>query len=220
MSQDLKIISDIKKLITPITELNGFEIVRIKLLSAGNRKTLQIMAELPDGTMNIESCEKLSREYSLMLDVNEMIHEEYTLEVSSPGIDRPLTRKKDFIRWRGFETLVQLKEKKENRLKIKGLLKDVISEENNEDFQFIIADQVSKKDFTIDFLEITSARLTLSDELLNATKKGASLHGFSYDEPEAVNKSVSKLEQPTVKNKKMLKKTVNPKKIDDLEIVS
>ena len=87
----------------------GFEIVRVRFgLQDGH--TLQIMAERPDGTMCVADCEELSRTISALLDVEDPIPGEYNLEISSPGIDRPLTRPKDFERWSGFEAKIELTE--------------------------------------------------------------------------------------------------------------
>ena len=88
----------IEAMITPLVESMGYEIVRVRIIGSGS-PTLQIMAERPDGTMPIEGCEEVSRAISAALDVEDPISGKYTLEVSSPGIDRPLTREKDFETW-------------------------------------------------------------------------------------------------------------------------
>ena len=87
-------------LIAPIVATMGFELVRLRFTGSAH-KTLQIMAERPDGTMNVDDCAELSRAISEMLDREDPIAEDYDLEVSSPGIDRPLTRPKDYARWAG-----------------------------------------------------------------------------------------------------------------------
>lgn len=94
-------------LIAPIAEREGFELVRVRLTGSGH-KTLQVMAERPDGSMNVDDCARLSRAISEMLDVEDPIAEDYDLEVSSPGIDRPLTRPRDFVRYAGHKAKIEL----------------------------------------------------------------------------------------------------------------
>src|SRR5690242_21304140 len=89
----------------------------------GRRKTLQVMAERADGTMNVEDCAQLSRALSAFLDREDPLEGEYVLEVSSPGIDRPLTRLTDFSRWSGHEAKLELAAPDANgRKRFKGLL--------------------------------------------------------------------------------------------------
>ncbi len=98
---------EIKDLIKPIAETLGYELVRVRI--TGNaHKTLQVMAEKPDGTMLVDDCAALSRAISDMLDVTDPIAEDYDLEVSSPGIDRPLTRPKDFALYVGHKAKIEL----------------------------------------------------------------------------------------------------------------
>ena len=83
------------EIITPVIEGLGFELVRVRLMG-GNTKTLQIMADRPEGGIDVDDCGKISTAVSAVLDVEDPIDDQYNLEVSSPGIDRPLTRLKDF----------------------------------------------------------------------------------------------------------------------------
>jgi ribosome maturation factor RimP len=99
--------SQLEQIIEPVVEAAGYKLVRLRLLG-GKSKTLQIMAERPDGTMNVEGCAELSRALSEFLDAEDPIEGEYHLEVSSPGIDRPLTRLADFARWAGHEAKLEL----------------------------------------------------------------------------------------------------------------
>ncbi len=99
------------ELISPSAEGMGYEIVRLRLMGAGGRDapvTLQIMAEKPDGTMEIDDCAELSHAVSAILDVEDPIDKEYSLEVSSPGIDRPLTRAKDFAEYAGHRAKIEM----------------------------------------------------------------------------------------------------------------
>ena len=95
------------ELIAPIVSTMGFELVRVRLTGI-THKTLQVMAERPDGTMNVDDCAELSRAISAMLDEKDPIAEDYDLEVSSPGIDRPLTRPKDFAAYVGHKAKIEL----------------------------------------------------------------------------------------------------------------
>lgn len=95
-------------IIAPAVEAAGYRLVRLRL-RGGKRKTLQVMAERADGTMNVEDCAQLSRALSAFLEREDRIEGEYVLEVSSPGIDRPLTRLMDFARWAGHEAKLELK---------------------------------------------------------------------------------------------------------------
>ena len=90
-------------IITPVIEDMGFELVRVRLMG-GETKTLQIMADKPDGGIEVDDCARISTAVSATLDVEDPIEDAYTLEVSSPGIDRPLTRLKDFDAWEGLRS--------------------------------------------------------------------------------------------------------------------
>ena len=99
----------IAHIVEPVATDLGYELVRVRV-SGLNGMTVQIMAERPDGTMTVEDCELLSRNISPALDVADPINREYQLEVSSPGIDRPLTRAKDFEIWAGHEAKVEMEQ--------------------------------------------------------------------------------------------------------------
>src|SRR5213083_1352816 len=94
----------VAELVEPVLESMGFRLVRVKLSGT----TLQIMAERPDGTFSIDDCEKFSRAISPMLDVADIVSTRYQLEISSPGIDRPLVRSEDFERWAGHEARIEM----------------------------------------------------------------------------------------------------------------
>jgi len=100
-------LSQLEPIIAPAVEAAGYRLVRLRLMG-GKRKTLQVMAERADGTMNVEDCAQLSRALSAFLEREDPIEGEYVLEVSSPGIDRPLTRLTDFARWAGHEAKFEL----------------------------------------------------------------------------------------------------------------
>jgi ribosome maturation factor RimP len=99
--------SFLEPIIAPAIEAAGYRLVRLRLMG-GKRKTLQVMAERADGLMDVDDCAKLSRALSDFLDREDPIEGDYVLEVSSPGIDRPLTRLMDFARWSGHEAKLEL----------------------------------------------------------------------------------------------------------------
>jgi ribosome maturation factor RimP len=108
-------------IIEPVLADLGYRLVRVRLLGM-NGLTLQIMAERPDGTMTVEDCEAVSRAVSPVLDVEDPVDKAYHLEVSSPGIDRPLARRSDFDRWAGFEAKIELSVPVEGRKRFRGWL--------------------------------------------------------------------------------------------------
>jgi ribosome maturation factor RimP len=138
--------------------------VRLRLMG-GQTRRLQIMAERPDGTMDVEDCARLSRACSQVLDAMDPIKGEYLLEVSTPGIDRPLTRLKDFETYEGLEIRMELDRLAENRKRFRGKLAGV--EDGN-----IGIDLEDEPDTTVyvPFAWIVEAKLVLSDDLL---KRGA-----------------------------------------------
>lgn len=148
---------ELQAIIEPVADAMGFEIVRISF-GGGRRPILQIMAERPDGTMTVEDCTRLSREVSVVLDVENPVPGEYMLEVSSPGIDRPLTRLKDFERYVGFDAKLELYEPVNGQRRWRGVLAGV------ENDQIVLADQNEK--YLFGFSEIRKAKLLLTDALL------------------------------------------------------
>ena len=152
------------EILDPIAEAAGYELVRLRLMGGNEQRRLQIMAERPDGEMNVEDCAILSRAVSEVLDAADPISGEYTLEVSSPGVDRPLTRLKDFEAWEGFEARIELDRVAEGRKRFKGVLAGIEDDS--------VALNLENDDHTtlIPFAWITDAKLVLSDELM---KRGA-----------------------------------------------
>lgn len=152
------------EMLDPVAEAAGYEIVRLRLMG-GQTRRLQIMAERPDGTMDVEDCARLSRAVSAVLDAADPIKGEYLLEVSTPGIDRPLTRLKDFATYEGMEVRLELDRLAEGRKRFRGKLAGV--EDGN-----VGIDQEEEADVTVyvPFAWIIEAKLVLSDELL---KRGA-----------------------------------------------
>tara|TARA_R110000868_G_scaffold326016_12_gene586931 strand:+ start:212 stop:736 length:525 start_codon:yes stop_codon:yes gene_type:complete len=156
-------IAALTALIEPEAKALGFDLVRIKLFGSGDDRTLQIMAERPETKqLVIEDCAALSRRLSDLLDEVDPIEEAYRLEVSSPGIDRPLTRLHDFVEWGGFEARITVTEAIEGRKTFKGVLGGV----EGEDIQFR---DTKAGDVVIPFGLIDGAKLVLTDALISAT---------------------------------------------------
>lgn len=150
-------------IVQPVIEDLGYELVRIRLMS-GKSTTLQIMAERPEGGIEVDDCSKISTEVSAILDVEDPIEAEYALEVSSPGIDRPLTRLKDFAAWAGFETKIETIDLIDGQRRFKGILRGV---EGNE----VLID-IQQGTIGLEFEWLADAKLVLSDELVAASLKG------------------------------------------------
>jgi ribosome maturation factor RimP len=112
-------------LLDPVAEAAGFGIVRLRLMGGDRARRLQIMAERDDGTMLVEDCAQLARALNPVLDAADPVAGDYTLEVSSPGIDRPLTRLRDFETYEGFEARLELDRLAEGRKRFKGELAGV-----------------------------------------------------------------------------------------------
>ena len=153
--------SQITAIIEATVESLGYELVRVTY-GGGRKPTLQIMAERPDGTMGVEDCAKLSREVSLLLDVEDPLQGEYLLEVSSPGVDRPLTRAKDFERWVGFEVKIEMAETIDDRRRYRGRM---VSFDGDK-----IGLKMDDGDVTLAYAEVSKAKLILTDELLAAVQ--------------------------------------------------
>lgn len=164
----------IADIIAPSVESMGFRLVRVRLMS-GRVATLQIMAERPDGGMEVEDCAQLSRRLSAVLDVEDPIAGEYTLEVSSPGIDRPLTRPEDFERWAGWTARLETEALIDGRKRFKGELRGV------EDGEILIEIEPDKV-IGLQFDWLADARLVLTDELIAESLKARKAQGFDPGE--------------------------------------
>jgi ribosome maturation factor RimP len=156
-------ISELTALIAPEVEALGFDLVRVKLFGSGDERTLQIMAERPETRqLVIDDCMAISRRLSDLLDETDPIEEAYRLEVSSPGIDRPLTRLHDFTDWAGHEARITVIEAIGGRKTFKGLLVRLEGEN-------IYFKDAKVGDVVIPFGQIDGAKLVLTDALISAT---------------------------------------------------
>jgi ribosome maturation factor RimP len=157
----------IARMIEPVIVGHGYRLVRVKL-SALNGMTLQIMAERPDGTMTVDDCEVLSRDLSPLLDVEDPIDREYHLEVSSPGIDRPLVRLGDFDRWSGHQVKIELARPIDGRRRFKGTLAG-----REGDTVKLALEASAKREqpdvVSLGVADIEEARLVLTDQLIRET---------------------------------------------------
>ena len=152
------------ELLDPVAEAAGYEIVRLRLMGGEHARRLQIMAETPDGEMIVEDCAKLSRAISEVMDAADPISGEYTLEVSSPGVDRPLTRMKDFANYEGHEARLELDRVADGRKRFRGMLAGV------EDDNVAIDLEGEAETALVPFAWIVEAKLILTDQLM---KRGA-----------------------------------------------
>jgi ribosome maturation factor RimP len=148
------------ELLDPVAEAAGYEIVRLRL-TGGQRRILQIMAEDKNGEMMIEDCSTLSRAVSEVLEAADPIAGEYVLEVSTPGVDRPLTRLKDFAEYEGYEARIELDRMAENRKRFKGVLAGV------EDDNIAIDLEGETDTVLLPIAWIIDAKLVLTDALMN-----------------------------------------------------
>lgn len=164
------------EIVTPAIEGLGFELVRIRLMG-GKTRTLQIMADRPEGGIIVEDCAKISTAVSVALDVEDPVEDQYILEVSSPGIDRPLTRLKDFEMWKGYEARIETTELIDGRRRFKGLLQGVEGEE------VLIELEEGPEAVTIglQFEWLSDAKLVLTDDLIAEMLKQRKASG-SFDE--------------------------------------
>jgi ribosome maturation factor RimP len=164
--------AEIAGLAEPVLADLGFRLVRV-VVSGRNGATVQIMAERPEGTITVEECAEISRRLSPVLDVHDPMKGQYTLEVSSPGIDRPLVRPSDFDAWAGYEAKIEMKELIAGRKRFRGTLEGVEGEEVRIEVEL---DQLGRQIVGLPLGLIGEARLVLTDELiretLRRTKKG------------------------------------------------
>ncbi|NJS38893.1 MAG: ribosome maturation factor RimP [Rhodobacteraceae bacterium] len=173
------------EIITPAIEGLGFELVRVRLMG-GRTRILQIMADRPEGGIGVDECGDISTAVSAVLDVEDPIEENYVLEVSSPGIDRPLTRLKDFEMWKGWEARIETSELIDGRRRFKGALAGVEGDE------VLITIEEAGEEVTIGlkFDWLSDAKLILTDELISEMlrqKKVAEPEDGQFDEIEEID---------------------------------
>lgn len=175
------------EIVTPVIEDMGFELVRIRLMS-GKTTTLQIMADKPEGGIEVDDCAAISNAIGAVLDVEDPILDEYTLEVSSPGIDRPLTRLKDFDTYEGYEAKLETAELIDGRKRFKGVLAGVDGDE--------VLVNIDEGTVGLKFDWLSEAKLVLTDdlikEMLRQRKDADALNEAQFDDIETEGQSEEK----------------------------
>ncbi len=150
-------------IIEPVIQDLGFDLVRVKV-SSTNGCTVQIMAERPDGSMSVADCETVSRAVSPVLDLEDPVAQAYYLEISSPGIDRPLVRASDFERWTGYDAKIEMAVPVEGRKRYRGHIRGV------EGHQVLVELPDVKEGESpiarLNLADLGDARLVLTDDLI------------------------------------------------------
>ena len=167
------------EIITPVIEDLGFELVRVRLIS-GYEIVLQVMADRPDGGIEVDECGQISTAISAVLDVEDPVLDAYTLEVSSPGIDRPLTRLKDFAMFEGYEVKIETTELIDGQRRFKGMLAGI----ENDD----VLININQGTIGLKFEWLSDAKLVLTDdlikEMLRQRKAAGTLNETKFDKIE------------------------------------
>lgn len=183
----------------------GYRLVRVRV-TGEHGCTVQIMAERPDGSMGVDDCETVSRAISPILDLEDPIGRPYNLELSSPGIDRPLVRVSDFLRWAGYEAKVELARPLDGRKRFRGIIGPP-----SEDGRFVPIDLPDVKEglpshIELPLADLGEAHLVLTDDLIKESLRrgSAPVQEEDYDEPEEPVRLVQPPRRP--------KKTVKPPK--------
>ena len=166
------------ELLDPVAEAAGYAIIRLRLMGGGQTRRLQIMAEDAHGDMNVDDCARLSRAVSELMDAADPVEGEYVLEVSSPGVDRPLTRLADFETFEGYEARLELDRLADGRKRFRGELAGV------EDDNVAINLEGEAETALVPFAWIIEAKLILNDALL---ERGAQLRQSRLDHEQAPN---------------------------------
>lgn len=161
-------VAELERLIETIAAAMGYSLVRVRL-SGANRPVLQIMAERTDGLMDVDDCAKLSRAISAAFEADDPIESDYVLEVSSPGIDRPLTRRRDFEAYAGHEARIELKSPLEGRKRIRGTLKGLRGEDVVVETE--LGEDRRRGDLAVPYMAIGEAKLVLTDALIEQDLK-------------------------------------------------
>ena len=168
-------------LVEPVIEDMGYRLVRVRMTGDGGG-TVQIMAERPDGSLSIDDCVDMTRVLSPLLDVDDPVPGGYRLEISSPGIARPLVRPDDFERWVGFEAKIELREMLAGRKRFRGILDGFADGEVRLETELSGFDE--PQTVGLPFEAIHEARLVMTDTLLKSsgnTGRGTETGGSAGD---------------------------------------
>ncbi|WP_298499117.1 ribosome maturation factor RimP [uncultured Maritimibacter sp.] len=174
----------IADIVRPVIEDMGYELVRLRLMGSTKSNTLQIMADKPEGGIEVDDLSDITTAVGATLDVEDPIEGEYTLEVSSPGIDRPLTRYKDFDAWNGWLAKIETSELIDGRKRFKGTLAGTEDGEVLIELEGEEGGEPVTIGLTFDLL--ADAKLVLTDdliaEMLKARKDAGLIDETQYDE--------------------------------------
>jgi len=169
------------EVVTPVIEDLGFELVRVRY-QGGKTPTVQIMADRPNGGIEVDDCAVISTAVSAHLDVEDPVEDAYNLEVSSPGIDRPLTRLKDFETWAGYVAKIETDETIDGRRRFKGVLAGVEGSE--------VLIEIEEGTVGLQFDWLSDAKLVLTDDLirdvLRARKDRGEIDASQFDDVETI----------------------------------
>lgn len=198
--------AEIAALVEPIIEGLGFRLVRVHV-TGGEQRTLQIMAERPDGTISIDDCEAISRQISPVLDVHDPISGAWRLEISSPGIDRPLVRRSDFERHAGHLVRIEMSVAAHGRKRFRGMIAGVEGDAVRLKRDDVKAGEEAEVLLVME--EIADARLVLTDELIaESMRRGKAAEremrrdlGLAPPLPEHARRDLSKGHKPKPKKK-------------------
>ena len=179
--------AQVAALAEPVLVDLGFRLVRV-VISGREGITVQIMAERPDGMLTVEECATISRQLSPVLDAHDPISGHYTLEVSSPGIDRPLVRPSDFVDWAGYEAKIEMKELVAGRKRFRGVLEGTEGDELR--IETDLGGELGRQVIGLPIMLVAEARLVLTDDLIRealrrakkARKGGAAMDGAPMDD--------------------------------------
>ena len=173
----------VARIVEPVANGLGFSLVRVKITQE-NGMTLQIMAEDENGRFTIVNCETLSKDLSPVLDVEDPIDREYHLEVSSPGIDRPLVRKRDFEAYIGHEAKIELADMINGRKRFRGFIKSV----DDEAVTITLPDAPggTDPDHRLLFSTLAEAKLVMTDALMEKARLDQEAHPIDDEETETV----------------------------------
>lgn len=188
----MELAAKVAELIAPALAPMGFELVRVAL-TGRQRPTLQVMAEPVDGRiMTVEDCAAISEVVSALLDVEDPVKSAYSLEISSPGLDRPLTRAKDFDRFAGFEAKIELVQVTEGRRRLRGPLAGT---RTGTDGETLVLIRVDGDEWAVPMAEVASARLVMTDDLVKAAMQNRLPPALAAPDPAATPDSTPAVER-------------------------